>query len=333
MARQIFEHHPILGYRFVPGLKARVPQGPGYLIRTNNLGFRCDHDVTPAARSTLRRMLLFGDSFTAGDFVSNGQRFGDLVERKVADLQVDNFGLPGSGTDQHYLIWKEYAPDLSPDLVVIAVLVENIRRVVAHYRYYENATGAKVVYAKPYYALEGDRLVLKGVPVPRQPIPETELPEEERAAVDRGGRFEKLREVVNQLGLREVAQRVTRYQPVPEYDDAHHPAWLLMRAILAQWIEDISTPVLLVPIPLYQFVEGTSDPASYQQRFDDLARDTGARLHDPLPDLMRLPPATRRGFRFAHDPHLTPAGHEALADSLIPAVEQAIGPRRTETVQ
>lgn len=333
MARQIFEHHPTLGYRFVPGIKARVPQGPGYLIRTNNLGFRCDHEVREDPPPGLRRLLLFGDSFTAGDGVSNGQRFGDRVERGIADLQVVNFGLPGSGTDQHYLIWKEYARGLSCDLVLIAVLVENIRRVVARYRYYEDARGEKVVYAKPYYVLAGDGLELRGVPVPRRPIPEAQLSDEERGTVDRGGRFEKLREVVNQLGLREMAQRVTRYQPVPEYNDERHPAWQLMRAILVDWIAQVEQPVLLVPIPLYQFVEETSDPTSYQRRFAELARATGARLHDPLPDLLRLPAATRRSFRLDRDPHLTPAGHEALADSLIPAVARAIGAARSEAVR
>jgi len=331
MARQIFEYHPTLGYRFIPGIKARVPhETGGYLIRVNNLGFRCDHQLSRARPDSSRRLLLFGDSFTAGDGVSNGQRFGDVVESRIDRLQVANFGLPGSGTDQHYLIWREYGQALEHDLVVIAVLVENIRRVVARFRYYEDAVGAKAVYAKPWYTLEQGRLELHGVPVRREPIPEAELDADQRVAVDRGGRFGRLREVVNQLGLREVAQRVTRYQPVPEYDDPDDPAWQVMRALLARWIGECNVPVVLMPVPLYQFVEGTSDPGGYQARFAELADECDATLHDPLPDLMSCDAAERRAMRFERDPHLTRQGHAALGASLVPAIERALAGKSSE---
>ena len=41
MRRQLLKYDPIIGYRFIPNLKARVPhEGGGYLIRTNEYGFR-----------------------------------------------------------------------------------------------------------------------------------------------------------------------------------------------------------------------------------------------------------------------------------------------------
>ena len=47
MARNLFEYHPVLGYRFIPGLIARVShEAGGYLVRCNQAGFRCDHEVT-----------------------------------------------------------------------------------------------------------------------------------------------------------------------------------------------------------------------------------------------------------------------------------------------
>ena len=99
MQRQFLRYHPSIGYTFVPALKTRVVhEGSGYLMRTNASGFRCDHDFVTTGHPDSHRALLFGDSYTAGDGVSNGMRYGDLLEGMVPGLQVYNFGLPGTGT-------------------------------------------------------------------------------------------------------------------------------------------------------------------------------------------------------------------------------------------
>ena len=98
-----------------------------------------------------------------------------------------------------------------------------------------------------------------------------------------------------------------------------------MRAILAKWIGEIgSEKVLLMPLPLYQYVEEQADSTPYQTRFAELARDLGCALHDPLPDLQSYSMAERRQFRFEKDPHPTPEGHRALAASLEPALERLL---------
>ena len=79
--RQLYEYHPIIGFRFVPGLKARVShEGGGYLVRTNETGFRSNYEFASERNGAARRILLFGDSFTAGEGVSNGQRYSDFLE-------------------------------------------------------------------------------------------------------------------------------------------------------------------------------------------------------------------------------------------------------------
>src|SRR5262245_19452241 len=107
MQRQLFEYHPRFGYRFIPELKARIDhEGGGYLVKVNRAGFRCDHELAPMKCEGSFRVLLFGDSYTAGDGVSNRDRYGDVLEKLVPSLEVYNFGLSGSGTDQQYLIWR-----------------------------------------------------------------------------------------------------------------------------------------------------------------------------------------------------------------------------------
>jgi len=121
---------------------------------------------------------------------------------------------------------------------------------------------------------------------------------------------------VRTVGLQAVVQQLTRYQPTPEYDSPDDPAWRLMRAILLAWRAVGPQPVVLMPIPLYQHVEGTADASAYRQRFAELAREGGFILHDPLDDLHAYDAETRRSFRFRNDVHLTPAGHRAIAQSL-----------------
>ncbi|MDH3213224.1 MAG: hypothetical protein OEM05_12130, partial [Myxococcales bacterium] len=84
MNRQLFEYHPTFAYRFIPGLKARVDhEGGGYLLRTNEQGFRCRHNFESEKPEDVYRVLLFGDSYTAGDGVSNKDRFGDVLETMI----------------------------------------------------------------------------------------------------------------------------------------------------------------------------------------------------------------------------------------------------------
>jgi carbamoyltransferase len=332
MTRQVFEYHPVVGYRFIPNLRARIPaDGGGYLVQANDAGFRSERPFRNEHSNSQRRVLLFGDSFTAGSGVSNRQRYSDLIEAKIPTLEVYNFALPGTGTDQHYLVWREFAESIEHDLVVIAVLVENVRRILSRYRPYLDKLGRERIYAKPYYTLEGSELLLHHVPPRREPVEAHELPPEDRDTVDTGGRLPRLRRVVNAVGAREVVQHLTRYQPVPEYDSSDTPGWRLMRAILAQWIREMVSNVVIMPIPLYQHVEETSDASGYQARFRELAAELGCTLHDPLPDLLQYSAAERRGFRFEKDIHLTPAAHEALAESLAPTVEKSLAAQGQKT--
>ena len=321
MSRQITQYDPVFGYRFIASLRARIPhEGGGFMLCTNEQGFRSERNFVAEATPRRQRVLIFGDSYTAGDGVGNAQRWTDRIEAKMPALEIYNFGLPGSGTDQQYLVWRECAPGIEHDAVLLAVFVENIRRIAARFRTYFDAAGRRIIYAKPYFVLQDGHLQLHHVPPPPRHWSEEDFPADQADTVDRGGRFPALRELADKLGAKQVLQRLTHYQPVPEYDDAGGPGWQLMRAILSQWVRTIDRPVLLMPIPMHQHVEEVSDARPYQQRFTELAAELGCALHDPLNDLRGVPAAQRRGLRFEHDPHPTPAGHDALADSVGPAL-------------
>ena len=160
-----------------------------------------------------------------------------MLESLIPGIEIYNFALPGSGTDQHYLTWREIGKDFEHDLVIIAAQVENIRRVAARHRMSITAGGQHVLLAKPYFDLGTDgSLILKNVPVPKYPLKEDDLPEEDREFVDQGGRMLWLRQLVNKMGgpVKEMAQKLSNYQPLPEYDDPDGREWQLMKAILKQ---------------------------------------------------------------------------------------------------
>jgi hypothetical protein len=327
--RQFYEYHPVLGYRYIPNLKTRVPfENGGYLLQANEAGFRSNREFVKEKTPGLRRVLFFGDSYTSGDGVANYLRYTDLLEGAISNLETYNFGLSASGTEQQYLVWREFAQDIECDVVVIAVFVENIRRIMARYRPLIDENGCQRIYAKPYYTLDSGRLKLHHVPPPMKPIEASELSDEEADKVDRGGRFPLLRKIVGTIGVKDAIQRLTHYQLLPEYDSPDMPAWQLMRAILTQWIRAIDKPVLIMPIPFPQHIDGTCDGANYHARFSELAKELGCTMHDPLPDFLKYSPEKRRRFRWEKDIHFTPEGNVVLAQSLEPVLEQLLASQR-----
>jgi hypothetical protein len=326
VSRQLGTYHPEFGYYFIPGLKARVEhEGGGYLLVANQQGFRSHHDFAEAKPTGTFRILLFGDSCTAGMGVSNADRYGDVLERLIPGVQVFNYAIPGSAPDTQYLVYRTMAADLDHDLIVVAVYVDNIRRIVARFRPQSYPGEDFVWMPKPFFTLEPEgALRLHNSPVPHRPLHPQELPAAERSFLDRvvGRDRERLPPRVEG-----ALQRMTRYDSVPAYRRRDHPDWLLMRAILERWTKDARVPVIVMPIPLDRHIEGTLSPRHYQARFGELDDPPRLLVHDPFPDAIRRSRAERRALRFMHDPHPTAAYHRLLAESLAGPVRRMMQAR------
>jgi hypothetical protein len=115
--------------------------------------------------------------------------------------------------------------------------------------------------------------------------------------------------------------RIRRFQPLPDYDSPSNPGWLLLREIMRTWIESADSPVLLVLLPLDSALKGLSDPSQYQARFRELCEETGCRLYDPLPELLKLPLRDRQLLWSDAYGHLSDQGHAAVARLLTPVLE------------
>ena len=123
-------HHPLIGYEYVPGTRYTLPRPGGgtYTLNINSAGIRSDREYSPAKPAGVYRILVFGDSYAAGQYQSNEHRFSELMERRHPGLEVINFGLEGTGTDQQLLIFEEIGRRYEHDLVVLMPFLQNIRR-------------------------------------------------------------------------------------------------------------------------------------------------------------------------------------------------------------
>lgn len=316
--RQFLEYHPAIGHLYVPGLRVRMMhENHGYWLTTNNQGFRSDTDYVVPKRAGVRRIAIVGDSFTAGDGVANRDRFSDVIARRLPGVEVLNFGLTHSGTDQQYLIYRDIVAPFEPDVVVVCPMVENIRRNMRVALPNRTHDGRMFERSKPYFTLENGTLVPHNIPVPRP-----RLADEKRPAPGEGGAEASRRSSLSRLktGLRTaaVAARVLpRIDFVPEYADANGPAWQLMRAILERWIAECPVPVVIAPVPwfLHYVKPDTYDNQTYRRRFAELTRER-VRVCDPLPAMLAHPLSEREAFTYEHDKHFTARGHQVFGEAL-----------------
>lgn len=325
-------YHPRVGHTFTPNFRTRVAHsGGGYLLRTNSQGFRSEREFVAARPDGAFRILLFGDSQAAGLGVSNRQRFGDQLEVAIPGLEVFNYALPGIGTDQQYLLYAEFA-DVEHDLVIIAPYAEDAARVASRYLRFNDQNGEEVFYGKPYYEIADNELRLHHQPVPKRPLRRPELPPETVLSLRSGvGQWLRptLLSAVHRLRLAPVLRQLSRQVGAQRRGGAADPGWRLITEILRGWVAASRAPVLMIPMPGRETLAHSSVPGStYQERYRELARTLNCSFHDPAVDLAAMASAEQASLWFPHDPHLSQAGHSAIARSLAPVIRELVDAAR-----
>jgi carbamoyltransferase len=338
--RMLVRHDAEIGHRYVPDLKARVPhEAGGYFVRTNSQGFRSDSEFTQP-KGHRPRLVFLGDSFTAGDGVDNLERFAELTGDQL-DAEVYNYGLSGSGTDQHLLVYRKYASKVDADLVVLCVLVENIERIKVRYREsVDRTSGRRLLVPKPYFTLDEGRLELHHVPVPLARPPASEVPRDQFQSTmpkrllplyrlyaehvrNRPERAEMHQRAARLYGkVKDLDVTVLKRQPHEDYTSRESPGWQLMEAIVRQIASEVAPkPLLLVPIPTAPYLDGVEP---LYQRLFALALDgiPNAHLADLTSPLLALPREDRARLSFRTDPHFSPFGHRCVATALSEVIRQ-----------
>ncbi len=155
---QLIEIHPVMGWRYAPN----YAKGPH---RLNAAALRSGRDYDPVAPTGVRRVAAFGDSFVYGSEVGNADAWPRIIEAANPDLEVLNYGVPGYGTDQAYLRYREEGSAYRPRTVLIGFVPTDLSRTVNVYRRFFHSEELPLF--KPRYVLDGkDGLALIECPAP-----------------------------------------------------------------------------------------------------------------------------------------------------------------------
>ena len=331
--RMVIQRDPDVGHRFTSSIRARIPsEDGGYFVVTNSLGFRSDHEFDKA-KADHPRILMFGDSYTAGDCVTNADRYSDQLARMLG-VEVQNYGVSGTGTDHHLLIQRKFAREVAADLVMICVQIDSFHRIqVPFWPCFDRVAHRTVLVPKPYFEWENGELVLRPVLTPKgRPF------DQGGADVEAGRRkapwHDSLRSAYlaipglralrcsrpfRELGSRAVSalHRATDNHPYPDILSADTPGWKLMSAILRLFrAEAMPRSVVIVPIPTPEFFVHGVKPV-YQplfQSLDDPA--SGVHVIDVTTPLMKLPWRARQKLTYKYGGHLTPWANRLVAESM-----------------
>lgn len=314
------QHHPIFGYQYSPGVRMSLPRPGGgrYQIAVNSRGIRAEREYSHLRPPGVKRIVVLGDSMAAGQFVSNSDRFSELLERRVANLEVINLALEGSGTDQQVLLYEHLGLEFEHDAVMVLPFLQNSRRNMVEAREsIDRKTGRRVLRPKPRFELVNGQLVLRNVPVPES-MSEAELQARGGGEVARPG-LQRLKARIARLpGMarwRRVIQLVFPWEPFPEYRDPASAEWQLMRALIERVkILAGQRPVLVAPTFYANYVR-LRMARNYWHRYESLAATPGIHPIDLLPRFLeRSSEDAERCFQEPHDMHFSAYGHLVLAD-------------------
>lgn len=122
-----------LGFIAMPNVTESfvLPEYGGTLtMKTNNMGFHEDEDTTVAANPGTTRILVVGDSQTAGE-CANRETYPNLLEERLngADggrrFEVINAGVGRYSPYQYYVNARRLLPALKPDHLIVGLYIGN----------------------------------------------------------------------------------------------------------------------------------------------------------------------------------------------------------------
>lgn len=132
----------------------------------NGAGIRAGREFSQQPPPDHLRIALFGDSFTAGDDVSDDEVWGARLELLLSQAgiraEVLNFGVGAYGMDQAFLRWRHQGKAYEPDIVIFGLQPDNLKRNLNVFRQVMNINGPP--FTKPRFVLADAGLELLNSP-------------------------------------------------------------------------------------------------------------------------------------------------------------------------
>jgi hypothetical protein len=147
------DFHPYLGWSNSPGEYHR--KGVKHF---NSIGARGSREYAPVAPEGVQRIACFGESFTFGSDMKDGDDWPAQLDPQVEAIDM---GVGGYGTDQALLRFRREGTNLSAHTVAIGLMLEHIGRNVNRDR---KVFYPQTVKVKPRFVLEGNDLRLLPLP-------------------------------------------------------------------------------------------------------------------------------------------------------------------------
>ena len=307
--RQIITYHPTLGHLYVPNQKVRVKYGSdAYFLESDHLGFRNSKNK-PKGKF---KLLVLGDSYTAGDGVCNEDRFTDLLAKQF-DLEVINLAVNGYGVDQQVLVYETYKDQIDHDAVLFIPHLDDFFRNMKSAREGKNRSGESIEIPKPYFELVNGELALRNQPVPRERNVTQSSQAANGTAVDSSlnSLKNKTKHLVNRLAGKQLVGNVS----YPELNDINSKEWALGKALIAKLVELTGDKPLVMAVFPDNYVLSQNEPQYYHQAFKSFESDRVSYLN-LQEGLYTGFKSTQTDFFLPLCGHYTPYAHTTVANVL-----------------
>lgn len=288
--RQVVQYDPKLGHKYLSNLVACLQYGNGtYLIETDENGFRNSPDKK---RDGKIKIVCIGDSYTAGDGVSNQYRFTNLLEQEL-DCEILNLGVSGYGIDQQLIAYENYAKNFDHDIVLFFPQLDDLKRnLVSAREGIDKSTGNAIYVPKPYFTLENGGLVAHNIPVPRErKLVDGDTSDRDRPATLRNTLADKLRNTAvgklliktlnTQYNLKlSIRTNILNKSSFPEFDDINSAEWKIGIPLIKKLKELTKDKQLVIfPIPFNESIIKNEPSSEYMSIFKTL-EDKNTKVYD-----------------------------------------------------
>ncbi len=150
---------PEFGWRLVELQTTRLRWGSyDYIVTSNSLGFPGPEFAEKAPMGVFRIMTV-GSGFTSAEGVDTDESWPRILENVLNDhrgfppVQVLNFAVTGYGPRQYAAVIEKFAPIYEPDLILIAMIPNDLRKVMTAISTQQKSIGFDLPYPNDPYSI------------------------------------------------------------------------------------------------------------------------------------------------------------------------------------
>ena len=284
-------YDPRLGWIPTPG---QFKFSRGWTFNADASGIRSNgRSISTAGRP----ILAVGDSFTFGDEVEDGETWPAHLE-EILNTRVLNAGAAAYGIDQAFLRAELLLDKYYPDVVILSFIADDIGRTEVSYYPYGRGW-------KPYFEYENRSLVLRNIPVPREPAPTG------------SGRFQTLRRALGYSCLADaVLDRIAHrwWQNVPVVNRIHHNGENVSVDLFVR-LDGLTKASSGQFIAIALATDGRLGDDARLRTVVKRAREKGVTVLDLSTEMLKVPPDQFQNL-FLPGGHYSPAMNRSIAEHI-----------------